>query len=198
MPSKILILWSGGLDSTAVLKQYLSKTNSKIVALRVNYFLTNNLDRQALEKESIEKLLPKLKEIRDFDYVESTVQYNIPSFFRDVFMIGTHAIPIAIANQCDEVIIGFVEDVREGNRVWANTNCRKLTEIAATFFEFNKNKLFSIVPSFIIHPFFDSKRNYINELGEELTNLTWSCRNPKDGERCGECVACHHIKRSID
>ena len=58
MKKKIMILWSGGVDSTAVLKLYLQKTKHDIIAVHVNQLFQNNLNRNKFEQKAIDNISP--------------------------------------------------------------------------------------------------------------------------------------------
>ena len=194
---KVLILWSGGLDSTSVLKYYLEQTDFEIVTLNVRYLMKNNRSRQDLENESIKKLLPELLKIRKFKHLQSTLELDIITMFMDVYTIGVHCFNISIAESCNEIVFGFVEDVRPGNIELHTETCRDLNKMIEIFFNMHKKRspIFKVLPVFVMSKFVTNKKEYIKNLGN-LMELTWSCRDPKDNQPCGNCTPCKHIKMS--
>ena len=193
---RILILWSGGCDSTAILKMYLEKTDYEIIALRVNYKLINNKPRQKLEQKSINLLLPELKKIRDFQYLEIDVDYPTTDIFKDTVFIGMLSFNIALNNKCTEIILGWTSDVVDTNIRHVNRICNKLNTMIKTYFDANSNyRIWKESSIFVIPEFFDTKSTYIKELGD-LFQYTWSCRAPVNDLPCGRCATCLHIKKS--
>ena len=194
---KVLILWSGGIDSTSILKQYLEKTNYIIYALNINYITLVSKQRVNEEQKSINKLLPELLKIRDFKFIKLDYSLESVVILSDMIHLGTLSLSIASQYNINEIILSVVSDARENQDFYINNTLNSLNIITNTMFEYHKNKNYWIVlPIFIIPKFYNTKEIYIKELGY-LFELTWSCRVAK-GSPCGKCEPCQHIKRSIN
>ncbi len=202
----ILILWSGGIDSTAYLKWYLENTTHNIVAHHVFYSLTNNQQRQQKEREAIAKLLPKLQEIRKFTYVESVLAYDTNSVLLDVDILTTFSIPIAVKYQCAKMVIGFVSDIRHEQIVYVAKHITHLNKIAECLYEVSgKINGWKVIPQLHLPEFYGTKQKYIDTLDDLLLD-TWWCRGVPDekgriilGDKpCGKCMTCKHVERSLD
>ena len=196
---RVLILWSGGIDSTAVLKSYLEKTDFEIVALKINY-QTLNRSKFRINKEikAIDELLPKLLKIRNFEFkkIFLSIPHSTPGV--DVMNFGNISIYAAAAFGCSEIIIGFVSDIRKNQIEYIIHSINKLNKISSILCESNKN-IWKVLPKFNIPVYLDTKKNYIESLGL-LVKDCWFCREPeKAGETngCGKCHSCLHVKRSL-
>ena len=197
--NKILILWSGGIDSTAVLKWYLENTDIEVVAMKIEYItLSISTQRISKEMEAISKLLPKLQKIRTFRF--ELMKVNIPNYASggDVLQFGTLSILPAHGFGCEEIVISFTSDYRDANHKTVDKQLIRLNDISRILTEGNKN-IWKFQPKFILNPFYNPKYIYIKYLGEMVVD-TWFCRNPWDSDNlngCGECDSCLHVKRSI-
>ena len=196
---KIMILWSGGIDSTAILKSYLEKTDYEIFATKIIYNTqSESILRIVKEKQAIEKLLPKLLKIRSFHYNEIIVEYPNVAMGTDVPIFGTLAIYPAYTFGCTEIVIGYVSDIRTEQLKYVLQKNEVLTLISKLFFENSKN-IWKWYPKFTIPIYYNTKMKYIEILGD-LVKDVWFCRFPKLAENtngCGKCVACQHVKRSL-
>ena len=181
---KIMILWSGGIDSTAILKSYLEKTDYEIFATKIIYNTqSESILRIVKEKQAIEKLLPKLLKIRSFHYNEIIVEYPNVAMGTDVPIFGTLAIYPAYTFGCTEIVIGYVSDIRTEQLKYV----------------LQKNEVLTLISKFTIPIYYNTKMKYIEILGD-LVKDVWFCRFPKLAENtngCGKCVACQHVKRSL-
>lgn len=198
MKKRVLLLWSGGIDSTSVLKYYLEKTDFDIVALKIKYFTKNKSKiRIQYELEAIKKLLPLLQLIRTFQYEEMTVEVPSNMAGVDVLQFGTLSIYPCNSFKCDEIIISFTTDAH--NEKYSHKQVEKLNQIANVLYNGNVN-IWTKKPVFVVHPFINSKREYILNLNE-LVKHCWFCRQPfnvvDNNNGCGKCHACKHVKRSI-
>ncbi len=200
MAKKIMILWSGGIDSTATLKMYLEKTDFEIVALKIMYYTKDETVNARInkEKKAIRKILPKLLEIRAFKYTELVVQMPNGVKGTDVPIFGSLAIYPAYSFGCKEIIIGWVKDIRHGQSKYVAKKHELLNKISSLYFEGSKG-MWNWFPIFVLSDFYGDKKVYIDYLGEMVLE-TWFCRFPKRaGKRngCGVCVACRHIKKIL-
>ena len=198
MPKRVLILWSGGIDSTSVLKYYLEQTNFEIVALKIKYITSNcSSVRIMRELDAIKKLLPELQSIRPFRYEMVNYKINTNMAGMDVIQFGTMAIYPANSFKCEEIIISFTSDAH--NEKYASVQVAKLNQIADVMYNCNK-EMWGRHPRFVVHQFLNTKKDYILNLGNLVKN-TWFCRKPTITKGkvhgCGKCHACNHVIRSV-
>jgi 7-cyano-7-deazaguanine synthase in queuosine biosynthesis len=194
---RVLILWSGGIDSTSILKFYLEKTDFEIVALKIKYITTSKSKNRILKEcEAIEKLNPFLQLIRPFQF--ETMLIEVPTIMAgvDVLQFGNLAIYPCNSFNCEEIVISFTTDAH--NEKYSDYQVSKLNKIAEILYNGNNN-IWNKQPKFIVHPFLNTKKIYIENLGE-LIKYTWFCRRAKTADiynGCGECHSCLHVKKSI-
>ena len=197
---KIAILWSGGVDSTSVLKQYLENTNFRILVIHINYVTPNHDERYVYEMNAVNKMLPVLREIRDFEYTTLNLSYEKDIYSGDLILFASSVFVLAASQGCKEIIIGFVSDIRRNQSFYVKNklfamNC--LCEVIAKFDNYKK------VPKFKkpMVGIYNTKKKYIERLGDVFPMTHW-CRNPteiKSGEHgCGHCMPCQHIMKSLE
>jgi 7-cyano-7-deazaguanine synthase in queuosine biosynthesis len=194
---KIAILWSGGVDSTSVLKQYLEKTTFEIVAIHVDYAYENQDKRHQYENNAVNTLLPKLKSIRDFEYVEMDLIYRTNIYSGDLILFAAPVFVQAASLGCKEIVIGFVKDIRYNQDFYVKNKLFAMNSICEVIAKFDKyRRMCRFVKP--MQGIYNKKKNYIKELGDLFIHVHW-CRNPskiKKGEKgCGLCMPCKHILR---
>lgn len=77
--TKSLVLFSGGVESTSLLKHLLETTPDQVEA--VHFYVPNSVRRQALEWAACMELIPRLREIRPFGF--HRVDLTLPWDTRD-------------------------------------------------------------------------------------------------------------------
>ncbi len=197
---KVMILWSGGIDSSAMLKMYLERTDYEIFATKIIYKSKSNCCNDRIDKElqAIAKLKPKLQAIRPFQYHEIIVDNPNQVLGTDVPIFGTLAIYPAQTFKIDEIVIGFVSDIRHEQLKYVLQKIDLLNHISELFY-INSKGIWSSFPKFVVPKFYNKKKYYMEQLGD-LVMDTWFCRYPaKAGNTngCGYCVACSHVKKVL-
>lgn len=197
---KVAILWSGGVDSTSVLKQYLEATNFRILVIHLNYVTPNQDERYIYEMEAVNRMLPKLKEIRDFEYTTLNLGFEKDIFSGDLILFAASVFVLAASQGCKEIIIGFVSDIRKNQSFYVKNKLFAMNSLCEVIAKFDNYKR---IPRFKkpIKGIYGSKSYYIEKLGEVFPLTHW-CRNPteiKQGEHgCGHCMPCKHITRILE
>lgn len=196
-----MVLWSGGIDSTAVLKKYLQDTDHEIVAVKIVYYTKDRVVNMRMDKElsAIDKLKPKLMSIREFAY--HRIDVNMPNGARgaDLPIFGSMCVYPAYSFGCREIVIGFVSDARAEQFGYVNDMIGDLNGIAE-FQHLHNLHYWDWCPEFVLTQFYAPKSDYINSLGALVADC-WFCRNPEldDGVNgCGECVTCKHVIKSVN
>lgn len=191
---KILIPWSGGLDSTYLVWKRLTEGHD----VYTEYFeMINNYSKVKRERAAIEKLRKLMPN-----------KHNLSHF--DKFRIGNndgfHSLalcqpPAWIYGVAQSSILPGVEKV-EVSYVLNDCAVSFMAEINACY---DAMKPFMMeperVPSAISFPLIKiPKSSEIRELPVELLNeITFCeyCGDKEDFDNCGECVPCKHFKDSI-
>jgi len=191
----VLVMFSGGLDSTCVLYRLLAETNCAVVAHHIH--LHNHEKRWVPEAIAVDAIRAYVqKHVRHFDYSEST--YVSPcrrNIGFDVDIVAFMSAQILY----DRPEIQFIahgqnkDDFREGfdNRF---AQAKLINEAALNNLK-RKDRLFGVGPCRDM-----TKKDICDYLPDELLSLTWSCRHPvkqidDSFARCMKCVACKEMTK---
>jgi acyl-coenzyme A synthetase/AMP-(fatty) acid ligase len=202
----VLVMFSGGIDSTYLLYHYLVNTDYR---LHVHHISMRYPSEPRWKEEDIasRKIVEACRKIRAFDYSESRFDFGFYSYVgRDSDtqlliaskIIGNIKGPVALAlgwNYSDHR-----HDLRNGRA--ANRVTETLWE---TLCDGMDASLAERVDREIQLPILRQKLTkdaIIKRLPEALLDLTWSCRKPvkgKDGisRNCGKCAPCREIAVSL-
>jgi len=188
-----LVMFSGGLDSTAVLVRLLTESKDD---LRVHHIRMANLEGRAeAEQRAVESIVAWCQDrYRPFRYSESGLDFS-----------GLNAIPIdylAVAYVACQVVI----DTPGCARVAVGTLARDLDEIkrsvcanqrrvfSAMYECYRARKLGEPLVDWVYPVYALTKPQIAALLPPELRAMTWSCRKPvpiPGGFRpCGVCKPC--------
>lgn len=204
--SKVLVLFSGGLDSTVCLAEAVRKEGKEnVTALSVFYGQKHKKEIEAAERvvthygtkhisvdlaqvfaHSQSSLLSPAKEIGKGTYNEqleksAVIDTCVP--FRNGMFISTAA-SVALSLGCAEIIYGAHKNDAE----CAYPDCSE------EFFLSMKSAVYSGSGNQLIlkAPFIDKTKKDIVAAGHKLNvpfELTWSCYEGKE-RPCGECATC--------
>jgi len=178
----ILIMWSGGLDSTAALYHYLTRSTEEIMTHHI-FLYDRKEPRLYQESIAVDRIRDYLKKnYRSFKY--TTSQYFNPLGGKDIVLA------LFTAGQ-------IINNIKEINKV-VTGRCkeddlnRPGTDHDKIFYA-SINELSNHV--IIERPMRSMTKNEIKKImPKELVDLTWSCRSPKfvKGKPipCGQCHAC--------
>ena len=191
-----LLLFSGGLDSTAVLLWLLKNSKENIHVHHI--FLQNSENRAEAEKISVNKILNycKLNYDRPFTYTRSVWKMPEEAFVPfDLYVYMFTAAMIARGykgrNILKKVVTGSIkENIKTEIRrkqAWGifKSSCAgrpdlEKVEWFTPLSEMTKKEVYAYLP-------------------KELSELTWSCRRPIYNNdkilKCGICVACKELEK---
>jgi len=217
-----VVMFSGGIDSTAVLKRLLVETDKNIFAHHIHIISGEGEGKfYTSETAAVNQIIPYMKNnYRDFNYSESTIDilqinpliYNFPRLMKErVWEYNSHQIIRGVmwdiqvcvymgsilANYIDaiELFGGFcIEDFQVGGQELYNRlkGCDKISE--GVWYPHKPVTLTWLNGN-------ESKIKSINYLGKELLDMTWGCRKPQ-GEAwpytiCNECKTCKQIETAL-
>ncbi len=189
-----LVMFSGGLDSTAMLVKLLTTTREE---LRVHHIRMANREMRAqAEGYAAEHILAYCREhYRPFRYSESGLDFaSLEAIPIDYLAIAFVACQVAIDTPgCDRIAVAAL--ARDTDI--ANRSARQREVFDAMYACYRARKLGEPRVEWL-YPVFDAGKRELAELvGPALLELTWSCRRPvaaasaKGGWRpCGSCKAC--------
>jgi len=195
MSKKVIVLFSGGLDSTYLIWKNLKDGN---IVKPLYFEIENNMDKSSIEKQQINLLWNQFNiEFKDnIKPIEYTIKINIHlsgtnelTFVQvPIWLLG---ILFSIDRNYDEVQIAYV-----GNDD-AISYLKEIKNIYKSYQEITNN----LIPlKFPLRKNF--KHDILNELPLNYRNLTFSCENPKIisninnniiFEPCGCCEPCKKI-----
>lgn len=179
---KVLILWSGGVDSTALLKWHLEQTNCEVHAHYLK--LLNRGDLNKRQEEAVTSIEPILQKIKSFKFTNS-VQYA--SVLGDVFICLVDGMRIAYQKEYDEVAVGFTK-----TDSLDEDSPKNLKTLYTMVDACNENDVYTDHQIKLTTPLKKfTKEECWNLLGKEIQEKVWWCR---ESEICGECFQCKEME----
>lgn len=188
-----LVMFSGGLDSTAALYKLLTGSADELHVHHVH--LVNRDGRARAERDAVQAVLAWCRaHCRPFAYSESTLDFDaLQAIPIDYLSIAFAACQVAIdVARCDRIAIGVLAaDLDEVKRKVSEQQRRVFEAMYACY---RARKLGEPVIEWI-YPVYDlSKAQVAASLPPELRAVAWSCRRPvaiEGGYRvCGDCKPC--------
>ena len=186
-----LVMFSGGLDSTAMLVKLLAESKD---ALRVHHIRMANREMRAqAEGHAAERIVAWCRQrYRPFQYSESGLDFTaLEAIPIDYLSIAYVACQVAIDTPgCDRVAVASLS--RDTDIV--NRSARQRQVFDAMYACYRARKLGEPRVEWV-YPMYDfSKEAVAAMLPPELAALTWSCRRPvprgTGWAPCGACKAC--------
>ena len=184
-------MFSGGLDSTAMLVKLLTQTQDD---LRVHHIrMVNREGRAAAEQAAVEAIVAACrKRYRPFRYSESGLDFAaLEAIPIDYLSIAYVACQVAIDTPgCNRIAVASLS--RDTDIVNRSARQRQVFDVMHACYRARKLGEPQVE---WIYPVYDCTKAQIGEmLPPELAALTWSCRRPvaREGgwEACGACKAC--------
>lgn len=201
----ILVMFSGGVDSTFMLYHYLKNTDLNV---HVHHISLRYPSEPRWKEEDIasRRIVEYCRKIRPFDYSESCFELGFYKYVgRDSdtqLLMASKVAPnlegevhVAIGwhNKDHTSIIERERRIRVTQNVW-----HALHDAYDPLFSnsVSRELLFPILEMGI------SKKEMIKMLPRELLQMTWSCRRPIKGDKgisrpCGKCHPCKDIKEAL-
>jgi 7-cyano-7-deazaguanine synthase len=171
---KVLLLASGGIDSTALLNLYVSKKED----LECIHFQYGQPSAKS-EKDSIEKIAEY------YDVKLKTIILPLPMYRKKYEFLSRNALFVLIASSLGVIPSRISLGIHSGSHYYDSTinflkDCQQLLDgyfygavrIEAPFIEFDKKDIIEY-----------------SKINEVPLNLTYSCLT-KDFPPCGECPSC--------
>ena len=181
-------MFSGGIDSTAMLVKLLARSTEE---LRVHHIrMVNREGRDRAESRAVEAILAYCRaHYRPFRYSESGLDFcALEAIPIDYLSIAFVACQVAIDTPgCNRIAVGSLA----ADTDIVNRTARQKRVFEALYECYRARKLGEPRVEWI-YPVYDApKAQLAAALPQELLELTWSCRRPVDGFRaCGTCKAC--------
>jgi len=174
---RTLVGFSGGVESTGLMKFLLTETTDEIIAVHI--YAPNSLQRADLEWNAVQRLNPLLQSIRPFEL--QRVDIHFPWDTCDPEVQCTVLPGLMKGSRADRFLRGLcIEDIypsgRHENRdrlvKWCNFWLKTDTDISPD-----------------LPMFYWPKKQHMAYIAEYL-HLTYSCLKPVNGLACGVCRSC--------
>ena len=184
-------MFSGGLDSTAMLVKLLSESAHE---LRVHHIrMANREGREGAEQQAVEAIVAWCRDrYRPFRYTESGLDFReLEAIPIDYLSIAFVACQVAIDTPgCNRVAVASLSrDTDIENR-----SARQRRVFEAMYECYRYRKLGERHVEWIYPVYHSTKQALAASLPPELLRLTWSCRRPvrrgAEWQPCGSCKAC--------
>lgn len=188
-----LLMFSGGLDSTAALHNLLTGSDDE---LRVHHVhLVNREGRAHAEADATAAIVAWCRaHLRPFQYSESTIDFSgLQAIPIDYLSIAFAACQVAIDTPgCNRIALGIL--ATDPGEIKHRISVNQQLVFDAMYASYRKRKLGEPDLQWIYPVYGLSKAQVVASLPEELRALAWSCRRPvttPGGYRiCGECKPC--------
>lgn len=188
----VIILWSGGLDSTYLVYDCLKKGYN---VYPVYIKLLNNTSKTEMELDVIKKISEKMKEMfpNNFNELKITMSINIDYHYHNNYFqqlpIWILGILFSIKDDIDEIYLGYVT---------GDDAISYLNEIKKIYKSYSP--IVSNLPKLLFPLSKTLKLEILNKLPSVLTDLTKTCEIPKKIKNeitneieyieCGQCDTC--------
>jgi 7-cyano-7-deazaguanine synthase in queuosine biosynthesis len=188
-----LLMFSGGLDSTAALYKLLTGGSDE---LRVHHIhIINREGRARAERDASAAVIAWCQaHCRPFQYSESTIDFaGLQAIPIDYVTVAYAACQVAIDTPgCNRIAVGTLAADLDEQKRKVSVSQRRVFD--AMYASYRERKLGTDDLQWI-YPVYDmSKTQVVASLPEGLRSVAWSCRRPvatADGYRiCGECKPC--------
>jgi len=187
-----LAMFSGGLDSTAMLVQLLEESSDE---LRVHHIRMSNREQRAeAEQAAVEHIVQWCRgRYRPFRYSESALDFTgLAAIPIDYLCVAFVACQVAIDTpHCNRIAVAaLARDTDIENR-----SARQRRAFDTLYECYRARKLGEPEVQWIYPVYRSTKADLAARLPRELFELTWSCRRPvREGtgafRPCGACKAC--------
>lgn len=206
----MLVLFSGGVESTALMKYYLTETTEPVTACHI--YCPNRLSNRAhLEWKAVTDLLPHLQAMRPFTF--HRIDLNFPFVVRDS-EVQVSVLPALLRHTGEKSFVRglCLEDWHDAsgyrgpemNQHTARARFgRRMAEMVLKYLSYDGNgyptpdhlpattwdELSPFVPQ-MLYP----KKWHIEYIGD-LFPLTWSCLSAVNDQPCGTCSTCRLLAK---
>jgi len=201
---KVLILWSGGIESTALLKWVLENTEAEVFTHYIHNLTPSASERCDAEISCMSWMTPRLQNIRFFTQTPlSTFSYWGQTEPADYIHHGLKGLEAMRLAGCDLFIRANCEEDQ-----WSKSPDRKTYNRRVNYpGHWTIDRRAVIEPH--LRPGEEKDKVYINlKIAEQpktwhtsylgdLLHLTHSCRAPRLGEQCNVCRSCKEREAAI-
>ena len=196
----ILLMFSGGIDSTYLLYHYLRDTSHPVHAHHVSIRYPH-LQRWRAEDPASEKIVGWCKEnVRDFEYSSSRfdLDFTRVGWDSDLQLLVASTVALNLGPGRITVALGWSTEDLQRPQVRDRQDRDVTTDL---WHALRKSLVGTDLNEEIAMPIVErglSKADVIADLPTELLGLTWSCRRPKFVDDIPRpCRACHACRQRL-
>jgi len=200
---KKILMFSGGIDSTAALYKLLTADEEMVVAHHINFINIENRDK--VERQACYDIIHYLlSKVRFFEFNESTFEFPLKvhigwDIIHAMYIGGIVAKNYATDTVQVELSIADTKD-DFGSYQWKSPVAQMIAMLAALEKPTKPRQHLPIITQPVV---MFTKAELIDSIPKELFDLTWSCRKPiiTEADReitfeyCGKCVTCEDLKK---
>ena len=198
--NKILVMWSGGLDSTGVVYKILTDPEYKDHKIHIHSMGLGNIENRAgAEYEATMKIRKWLtKNCREFEFTRSQHDYKFMGnnfiWDMDICAFMSAQITKCTFDKYEYIAMGRTKTDLETAHANFHERMRRAQAVVDAIYLIDHKKR----PEYIFPVVDLTKKEIYDMLPEEIRDLTWSCRYPQRDEKsnylvCGECPTCEEI-----
>ncbi len=194
---------SGGIDSVYYLWRLLQENPDKKILVHHCLLFEN---RKKVEKKATDDVLEYFRSnnLANFEYTETKFSrmgikgtiYDIePLYFLSGMILKSHkAISDVYIPICKEELAGSFKKLLKAGKSWVDHEDPKDRFYKCMVYcnTMARRKLNYHTPYWK-----KTKKDMIREMPQELFELTWFCRKPREGVACGKCFNCKRVHRAL-
>ncbi|MGD2045982.1 MAG: hypothetical protein PVJ80_16620 [Gemmatimonadota bacterium] len=195
-PQTVLLMFSGGVDSTWLLHHYLSETDLRVHAHHISIRYPHQ-KRWRAEDPACEKIVDWCRNnLRGFEYSVSRFELDFHriGWDSDLQLLVASKVALNLGPGPITLALGWCTDDLERPRVRERQERGITPRLWEALCESAGRPLLSRTIAMPIVEQGLSKKDLLDQLPDGLLELTWSCRNPVfthgTPRPCGECHAC--------
>ena len=178
--NKTFIFWSGGLDSSYLIYDYL-KDGYPVVAGHIN--IKNNAIQMKREQEAIKKMLPIFNAYENFEYVGSILDILIKTKDTNICL---SQVPILILGTLFAQNIKGVKNIAIAYA--ANDDAISYLKDIGTIYDAYAKLMYSDMPNLLFPLNKMNKQAIYKDTPKKILKCITFCESNKD--KCGECPSC--------
>lgn len=196
-----ILMFSGGIDSTYLAwKLMLDKTKN----LHLHHVSIRN-DSDKMWKQQDKAVKPILEYFKDqgfeFEYSESVFEFFgwiRVGFDSDILLLIAQKLAQNFGRSKIEVLLGWVPSDMRRSVIAERARRHVTSNIWEALIESATNR--KVIDKTLHFPLIEeniTKIKMIRDMPQELLDLTWSCRKPRNGNPCGHCHACRDKSNAL-
>jgi 7-cyano-7-deazaguanine synthase in queuosine biosynthesis len=196
---------SGGVDSTYYAWRWMRENPKEKILLHHCLYMRARLEK---EKTACDNILEYFRKngLTNFSYIETGLQkgtfnkriYDVEALsgMTGVILKTYPTITTVLLSYCREETAPLANHLHGGGTV-KDFDPKHRYSISNHVVETIAQKQYEYLVYLDKNEYLVSKKQMIHEMPQELFEMTWYCRRPKNGNPCGGCHTCKKVKRAL-